>query len=217
MKKYLFLLFILFVNCHVVFSQTTSNNSMLYYFSQQPDSIYPYLSSNNKLDLVDFIAADMDAVVVNKLDGNTKLEVVDSTFIKLQLNPATLVEMKLLPTTINLKDSSKYVISVLTTYGVNAKESTISFYTSKWNKCNVHDPLKDIRINDLFDKSKTANGKDVKKIMKIPEYFLLHASFDEGNSLLLKLSTNKLLEEDNNSFKAILGEKRLFWNGRSFK
>ena len=138
---------------------------MLYYFSQQPDSIYPYLSSNNKLDLVDFIAADMDAVVVNKLDGNTKLEVVDSTFIKLQLNPATLVEMKLLPTTINLKDSSEYIIAVLTTYGVNAKESTISFYTSKWNKCNVHNPLKDIRINDLFDKSKTANGKDVKKIM----------------------------------------------------
>ena len=38
-----------------------------------PDSVIPYLTENNRLDMIDFMESNMDAVVTNTLGGKSQL------------------------------------------------------------------------------------------------------------------------------------------------
>lgn len=210
------LLFILLVVTTQIFAQTKIN--MVQVFKEMPDSVIVYLSENNKLDMIDFMDADMDAVITNKLSGNTKLIYADSSYIKLQLNTAVEVEMKLLPYDGETKDSCNYVICVINTYGVNLKESKVEFFTAKWNEIDIPDPLEKINYKKLLVKPDTLSSKRFHELINIPDAYMLKASLSQNeNTISVNVTTNYLPKEDNEKISSILGEKKLLWKGKSFK
>ena len=95
--------------CLLVFllNINSQNMHMAELFKQMPDSLMPYLTTNNKLDMLDFIDAGMEAKVTNKFDGESILCELDSTYIRLKLNTSVEVEMKLLSSSNLLNDSTK--------------------------------------------------------------------------------------------------------------
>ena len=42
-------------------------------FKSMPDSLAPYLTTNNRLDMIDFMDAKMKSVVTNLLEGETEM------------------------------------------------------------------------------------------------------------------------------------------------
>ncbi len=96
-----------------------------------PEIIVPYLSENNRLDCIDFKEADMKAEVRNTLDGTSELLVLHDKYAVFQLNAAHRMELRLLPTTVQV-DSCDQVICVVDTYGEEAKESRVLFYSIRW-------------------------------------------------------------------------------------
>lgn len=210
------LLFIFWGVTTQVFSQTKIN--MIQVFKQMPDSVIGYLSENNRLDMIDFMEADMESVVTNKLDGNTKLICADSSYIKLQLNKAVELEMKLLPYDGETKDSSSYVVCLVSTYGVNLKESKVKFYTAKWNEIDIPNPLEKLNYKKLLVKSDTLSNKRFDELVNIPDVYMFKASLSQyDNTISIKLTTNDLPKEDNEKILSVLSEKKYFWKGRLFK
>lgn len=109
-------------------------------FLQMPDSLYPYLTANSKLDFIDFLDSKMKAGVTNELGGKSEmLELTDTTLL-LQASPAMLVQMQLMPVSAPV-DSSSQVVCVITTYGVDAPESRIAVYSVRWHELDVADHL----------------------------------------------------------------------------
>ena len=65
-------------------------------FMEMPDSILPYLSRNNCLDFVDFVASGMKAQVDNELGGKSVMTALTDDSLSIQLNAVSKVDMLLL-------------------------------------------------------------------------------------------------------------------------
>lgn len=103
-----FLMFIvLLTTCLCVKGQIQTIDKI---FVQMPDSLMPYLTKNNKLDMIDFVKANMKSEVNNRLNGTSVMLTLDSTYLKIQMNPAVNIEMKLLKPAGQLVDSAEWVV-----------------------------------------------------------------------------------------------------------
>lgn len=110
-------------------------------FKEMPDSLLPYITHNDRLDMIDYLDAKMKAEVTNKLNGKSTLDSISANYLHLTLNEAVTVEMGTLPTEKLTADSCSHVICVITTYGSPAIESTLKFYTAKWNDWQPAKPM----------------------------------------------------------------------------
>lgn len=186
-------------------------------FKQMPDSLFPYLTTNNKLDMLDFIDAGMEAKVSNKFDGESLLLELDSTYLKLMLNASVEVEMKLLTSSSILNDSTKHLICIVTTYGDSIKESILNLFTTKWNAIE-HDVTKSKLISYVINKPDTMSAVTFNNVKNIPDDYLITLSLDKiENSLSVSASTTLLTTDDSTKVKPIISTKRLLWNGKTFK
>lgn len=84
-------------------------------FSQMPDSVLTYLSANNRLDMIDFMAANMKAEVTNAFEGKSQMLALTDDSLSVQLNSAVRLDMLLLPTTATV-DSCQQVVALIYTY-----------------------------------------------------------------------------------------------------
>lgn len=99
---------------------------------QMPDSIVPYLSENNKLDMIDFLDSKMKAEVHNLLDGRSELLTLTERSAALQLNEASRLDIRLLDVEEPI-DSASQIVCLVSTYGTDVQESRVAFYSLRWH------------------------------------------------------------------------------------
>lgn len=132
MRKITLLLFALI--CLDSFAQTTMRDVL----KAMPDSMVPYLSANNLLDMIDFSDTNMDAVVTNSLGGRSQMNKLTDDFVSIRLSESSDLAMRLLHVDTPV-DSAQQIVCVVSTYGTDIRESTISFYSLKWKPLPVSD------------------------------------------------------------------------------
>lgn len=111
--------------------------------SQMPDSIIPYLSKNNRLDLIDFMDSGMKARVQNSFDGYTELVALADDSLTLRLNEASVLKLYVVPVEQEI-DGSKQIF--LLSFHVGIPEEKIDvvnrYYSILWRpldeKLNKH-------------------------------------------------------------------------------
>ena len=101
-------------------------------FTAMPDSVLPTLSRNNRLDMIDFVLSGMKAEVNDVFDEKSTLDTLTADYLHITLSEAVKVEMKLLPSSRQLADSTDHVVCVVMTYGIKPIESNVQLFTSKW-------------------------------------------------------------------------------------
>lgn len=94
-------------------------------YAEAPDSIFPLLTKNNRLDQIDFRENNMPAVVKNKFDERCELLVLGERYLKLQLSERCLVEMRL------LTDSTFCMVE---TFSAPAPDSHVRFFDTSWHE-----------------------------------------------------------------------------------
>lgn len=185
-------------------------------FIGMPDSLMPYLSHNNKLDLIDFIESGMKSEVTNELDNRTILEILTPNYLRLRLSRSSLIEMKILPYTVGtLPDSTSHIICMLSTFGEEPAESIAGFYTIKWNPVAVEDPFAGL-YNELFAGTDTMKVDNYDILCRIPKMIKASLSPDD-ETLTVNVSTPMLSTEERTQISSFLREKNLKWDGGKFK
>lgn len=101
-----------------------------------PDSVLPLLTKVNREDCVDFMEADMEARVTNRLDGTTQLVTLTSDYALWHYTSVTEIEMKLLPLT-----DSTHVVCMVHRVHVPRTDSSVCFYDNDWNLLPADDLL----------------------------------------------------------------------------
>ena len=66
-------------------------------FKAMPDSLLPYLTTNDRLDLIDFIDANMKSEVANLLEGKTQMTALTDDSLSLRLNNTLVLDLFLEP------------------------------------------------------------------------------------------------------------------------
>ena len=95
MRRILYTLFLLFV----MLLQVGARTPMRQWLMSMPDSVMPLLTKNDRLDFIDFYDARMAAVVTNRMDGKSRMDILTDDFVRINYTQASDVEMKLLPIT----------------------------------------------------------------------------------------------------------------------
>lgn len=89
-------------------------------FKAMPDSLIPYLTTNNRLDLIDFVDANMKATVKNLLEGETQMTVLTDDSLSLLLNRTVVLDLCLEPV------DTGTVICLRKTYSISDQQKQIS-------------------------------------------------------------------------------------------
>ena len=104
-------------------------------FRDVPDNVFPYLSTNNRLDFIDFIDSNMKAEVTNDLGGKSIMTALADDSLTIQLNEACTVDLLLLTAAYPI-DSCAQVIVLIRTVGMpgNVVESDVEYYSVRWRR-----------------------------------------------------------------------------------
>ena len=175
-KKFIFFLYSSFFILHFSFAQTRMRDI----YAVAPDSIFPLLTKNNRLDQIDFRENNMKAEVKNKFDGHSELLVLSEQYLKLQLSEHCLVEMKL------LNDSTFCLVQ---TYNAPAPDSRIRLFDTKWNELpqTIERPSVDEFLSDDID-------MDTRKSLQALPLIMARLS-EKDDSITFQLQTGELTRE----------------------
>ncbi|MDD2799711.1 MAG: DUF3256 family protein [Bacteroidales bacterium] len=197
------LLALLFLSSFVVSAQYISP-----FFTAMPGDMLPYLSENNRKDLIDLYKSGKTPKVENLLKGTSQLKVLKEDFISIQLSESSSAELKLLPTS----DSTKIITFIKTVCG-KACDSKIEFFTTSWKSINSSDILPTISISDFI---KNPTNEDLVRAIDIP--FLVYSFEAESQQLTVSLDAkNWLNKEDFEKFSPDLRSSLVLkWSNGKF-
>lgn len=169
-------LLLLFVECSIAFAQTRIRDI----YAEAPDSIFPLLTKNNRLDQIDFRENNMKAEVKNRFDDHVELLVLTDKYLKLQLSERCLVEMRL------LGDSTFCMVQ---TYNAPASDSQIRFFDKNWNA--LPQAVECPAVEDFL-----SEDVDVDARLALQALPLIKASLSEtDDTITFELQTSELTKE----------------------
>ncbi len=126
MRKILFVFMLLCINIHA------ENPKISNLFKQMPDSLMPYLTTNNRLDMIDFREAGMKAEVNNLLEGTSEMTYLSDDSLSITMSDALRIDMSLVK-----KDSLFICIQKNYMNTTNQMEAVLYLYTPKWQLVNT--------------------------------------------------------------------------------
>ena len=159
-------------------------------FAQAPDSIFPLLTKNNKLDCIDFIENNMRARVKNKFDTYSELTALTDNFLRIKVSEKSSAEMKLVNDTL--------ICLVKTHYGPGA-DSEVYFYNTQWQP--VSHNLERPKADDFFQPD--ANAEVCGLLRQLP---LIKATLSpDDTTLIWELQITELTETQKRTIEHSLG------------
>ena len=183
-------------------------------FKQMPDTICRYLSTNNKLDMIDFLDSNMEAKVSNSFNGTTTLDVMTNDYLKVTLTPASLLEMRLLPYKPAGATVDGQIICMVTTYGDSIKESVVNFYTTGWKEIKrIKNPLSRDIIKQIVSSDSILSSIG----MGVADFCAEARLSSVDNTMKVSFALPQYIEGDKIVTKHMDVLKTLKWDGVSFK
>ena len=172
--------YILFSFLHFFISSSFAQTRIRDIYAAAPDSIFPLLTKNNRLDQIDFRENNMQAVVKNRFDNHAELLVLNDEYLQLRLSERCMVEMRLL---------SDSVFCMVQTYNAPVPDSHVRFFDVEWHELPqmVDRPAVDDFLSEDID-------TDVRlSLQALP---LIKASLSESDdNITWQLQTSELTRE----------------------
>ena len=186
MYRLLAIVFILLECCCNISAQQVKMRDV---FAQAPDSIFPLMNKNNRLDCIDFIENNMRARVKNKFDTYSELLILTNDYLRLQPSERSTVEMKIF---------SDSLLCFVHTFQGPAADSEVYFYNLKWEPVSY--PLERPKADDFFqsDADEEVSGL----LRQLP---LIKASLSpDSPTLTWELQTDELTKVQKKTAERIL-------------
>ena len=185
------------------FSQTKAKEV----FAVAPDSIFPLLTTNNRLDCIDLIENNMKATVKNKLEQKAEMSVLTDSYLQIKPSERSVVEIKM------LNDS---VFCLINTCLGPAPDGRISFFTRGWEPYAMTFPTP--HASDFWKSVPDSLARDASFAQRsLEDLLLIHISADKENTeLTLTIQTSELSGKEKEIAQKYVKPLRYKWNGKDF-
>lgn len=199
--------------CLVTLSALAQETKMRDVFAQMPDSIFPLISENNRLDCIDFRESNMPAMVKNMMDEPIELTALTEDYLKLTMSKVSTAEMKLLPAA-----EGRYVICLVRTYEGPIRDSSMRFYDAGWNLLpDVTVPVPDVKeflpLPEEADQNVYADALAQMRDLPFVEISLSPSQ----PTLQLSFQPGELLKKEREYAMGHLKTLTYKWDGQQFK
>lgn len=198
-----FILIMLAMSGLSAFSQTKAKDV----FATAPDSIFPLLTTNNRLDCIDLIENNMKATVKNKLEQKAEMSVLTDSYLQIKPSERSVVEIKM------LNDS---VFCLINTCLGPAPDSRISFFTRNWEPYAVTFPIP--HATDFWTSVPDSLARDASFAQRsLEDLLLIQISADKDKpEITLTLQTSELAGKEKEIAQKYVQPLRYRWTGKSF-
>lgn len=198
-----FILIMLAMSGLSAFSQTKAKDV----FATAPDSIFPLLTTNNRLDCIDLIENNMKATVKNKLEQKAEMTALTDSYLQIKPSEKSVVEIKM------LNDS---VFCLINTCLGPAPDSRISFFTHDWKPYKTTFPMP--HATDFWTSVPDSLARDASFAQRsLEDLLLIQISADKENTeLTLTIQTSELSGKEKEIAQKYVQPLRYRWTGKSF-
>ena len=185
------------------FSQTKAKEV----FAAAPDSIFPLLTTNNRLDCIDLIENNMKATVKNKLEQKAEMTALTDSYLQIKPSERSVVEIKM------LNDS---VFCLINTCLGPAPDSRISFFTRDWKPYAMTFPTP--HASDFWKSVPDSLAREANFAQRsLEDLLLIQISADKENTeLTLTIQTSELSGKEKEIAQKYVQPLRYRWNGKGF-
>ena len=198
-----FILIMLAMSGLSAFSQTKAKDV----FATAPDSIFPLLTTNNRLDCIDLIENNMKATVKNKLEQKAEMTALTDSYLQIKPSEKSVVEIKM------LNDS---VFCLINTCLGPAPDSRISFFTHDWKPYKTTFPMP--HATDFWKSVPDSLAREANFAQRsLEDLLLIQISADKENTeLTLTIQTSELSGKEKEIAQKYVQPLRYRWNGKGF-
>jgi transcription antitermination factor NusG len=198
-----FILIMLAMSGLSAFSQTKAKDV----FATAPDSIFPLLTTNNRLDCIDLIENNMKATVKNKLEQKVEMTALTDSYLQIKPSERSVVEIKM------LNDS---VFCLINTCLGPAPDSRISFFTHDWKPYKTTFPMP--HATDFWTSVPDSLARDASFAQRsLEDLLLIQISADKENTeLTLTIQTSELSGKEKEIAQKYVQPLRYRWTGKRF-
>ncbi len=176
-------------------------------FAAAPDSIFPLLTKNNRLDCIDFVENKMTARVRNRLGDVAELRTLTDSYLLLQVSAHSTAEMRLL---------SDSLFCLIYTYQGPAPDSRVRFFDTTWKPLSVDCPQP--RVEEFFASVPDSLQREVgfvQQSLAALRLVRIQASADEP-VLTFSLQTSELEKKEREVAQRFVQPLRFRWDGAKF-
>lgn len=192
-----------FILLFIAIMNNLSAKSMKDLWLTMPDSIIPYLSINERLQLIDYNNLYVKATITNKLHGGCRMDTLTSNYMHVHLTPSSSIEMRLLPYA-----KSDSILCMVKTYGEESKESQIFFYDQNWDLLPIQ-----IAVPAVHDKPKPLTNNVIYPSDPIMTWMSLDINDD---ILVIHWSTTMIADTEKKDINTNILQTTIKWNDKTF-
>lgn len=210
-----------------------------------PPSLAPYLSTSLRTQCLDFYDMHTDAQTDNALKGKSRIDTLTSTFLAATLSKAHTLQMKLLPASgsgsalgsslgsgsgssmgsasskvsgsgsSSLLSSCDSVLCVVRSWDGPKRDSEVQLFDRQWKPLQA--PLT-FSADSFVCRPDTMSEERFSRLVALLDPIMFSVSLSPvENVLLVKLSPVVPNPEDEKAIEQILVQRKLKWDGKTFK
>lgn len=177
-------------------------------FAQAPDSVFPLLTTNNRLDCIDLIENGRKAQVKNRLDQAVEMLTLTESYLKMRMSAKSVVEMKM------LGDS---LCCLVRTFEGPAPDSEVAFYNAAWERVDIAFGFP--AVDEFWTPVPDSLQRDAAFARRsLQDICLVQVQADEkAPELVLTLQTSELVGKEKEIAQRYVQPLRFRWNGKTFE
>lgn len=200
-----------------------------------PPSFAPYLSVSLRTQCLDFYDMHADAQTDNALKGKSRIDTLTSTFLAATLSKAQTLQMKLLPAagsasgaaldsasgsgsasvSCSSLSSCDSVLCVVRSWDGPKRDSEVQLFDRQWKP--VQAPLT-FSADSFVCRPDTMSEERFSRLVALLDPIMFSVSLSPtDNVLLVKLSPVVPNPDDEKAIEQILVQRKLKWDGKTFK
>ena len=194
-----------------------------------PPSFAPYLSASLRTQCLDFYDMHADAQTDNALKGKSRIDTLTSTFLAATLSKAHTLQMKLLPASGSASglgsslgsvsssslSSCDSVLCVVRSWDGPKRDSEVQLFDRQWKPLQA--PLT-FSADSFVCRPDTMSEERFSRLVAMLDPIMFSVSLSPAeNVLLVKLSPVVPNPDDEKAIEQILVQRKLKWDGKTFK
>ena len=177
-------------------------------FASAPDSIFPLLTKNNRLDCLDFKENNMAAKVKNRLEDVAELKELSADYLFFQMSAHSSVEMRL------LNDS---LFCLINTYQGPGANSRVRFFSLDWKPVEIKLPSP--QVEDFWNEVPDSLQQTARFARQsLEDIRLVRINAQTGEPVLtFTLHTGELVDKEKEVAQQYVHPLRYRWDGQTFQ
>lgn len=209
MKK---IIYTLLLAAMTVLPQSADAKSMKDLLVSMPDEVMPYLPKNQRLEFAELQEMGVKAEVKNALNDVSVMDTLTTDFLQIRMSKVATLQMKKLPV-----ENGDSVICLVKTFSLPEKESELYLYDQKWQRLPLEMNLQAL-AESLIQKPDTMTDARFMELKQMVEPRMVSAMLlQHEDGLVIRLALPLLSADDKKTVNAIKLQRKLNWNGKTFK